>query len=132
MSGFAPQQKQGQFEIARAFHFAASHYLSGMPPGHKCAQSHGHNYTVEVTLRVPEDQLDDTGMVVDYGDLVALERHLESTYDHRCLNAVMECNPTAENLAREIFWWCKRKWAQTTLVRIGETPSTWASYGIVE
>jgi 6-pyruvoyltetrahydropterin/6-carboxytetrahydropterin synthase len=118
------------FEIAKTFRFAAAHHLPQLPEGHKCRNVHGHNYTVEV--RIASEDLDLYGFVVDYGDLAPVRTYLDSTFDHRDLNAVMPVAPTAELLAVHIHAHIMATLplpADTTVaVRVSETPDTWAEY----
>jgi 6-pyruvoyltetrahydropterin/6-carboxytetrahydropterin synthase len=93
---------------------------------HPCARTHGHNYVVEVSLKAPT--LDETGFVLDYGDLKPFKEYIDSTLDHRHLNDVLPFQPSAENLARHFFDWCKARWPQTAAVRVSETPKTWSEY----
>jgi 6-pyruvoyltetrahydropterin/6-carboxytetrahydropterin synthase len=100
--------------ITKTFRFAASHRLTGLPDGHKCARLHGHNYQVTVLL---SGDLDDAGMVLDYGELSPLRAYLDRRLDHRHLGAGDVCdgdgkvtdpaavdfNPTAENLAAHLL-----------------------------
>ena len=113
------------YRIAKSFHFSASHTLS-LPPPHPCSRLHGHNYVVEVVLET--ERLDLRGFVVDYGELKQLRDFVDSTYDHRHLNDVVPFEPTAENLAEEIFRFAKSRWPQTVRVRLSETPATWAEF----
>lgn len=113
------------FTIRKQFDFSAAHQLSGLPEGHQCARLHGHNYVVEVELQ--SDHLDDTGFVVDYGELKIFGEHLKATYDHRSLNDFFS-QPTAETIAAQLFHWCKQKWPQTVAVSVSETPKTWARF----
>lgn len=103
------------YQITKTFGFAASHWLDGLSPEHKCSRLHGHNYLVTVCL--DSVGLDPVGMVRDYGDLAPFGNWLASTVDHRHLGpddlwiardgqeprlfapAVFTGNPTAENLA---------------------------------
>ena len=67
---------------------------------------HGHNYSLEVTLRGPVDE--DTGMVIDLKQLkLVIDREIGARFDHRNLNEdtpyFRELVPTAENFARVIF-----------------------------
>ncbi len=67
---------------------------------------HGHNYSLEVTLRGPVDE--DTGMVIDLKQLkLVIDREIGARFDHRNLNEdtpyFRERVPTAENFARVIF-----------------------------
>jgi 6-pyruvoyltetrahydropterin/6-carboxytetrahydropterin synthase len=96
--------------IAKDFRFSASHRLTGLPEGHKCARLHGHNYTVTLTLC---GELDAAGMVLDYGEMAPFRAYLDDRLDHRHLGsghvydgdgnltdrAVLDMSPTAENLA---------------------------------
>jgi 6-pyruvoyltetrahydropterin/6-carboxytetrahydropterin synthase len=115
------------YVIAKKFSFSASHTLA-LGDDHPCSRLHGHNYTVEIELGAPE--LDSRGMVVDYGELRALKTHLDTLYDHRHLNEVMECEPTAENVAEQIFQFAATIWPGVRSVTVGETPATWARFSI--
>lgn len=68
------------FAIAKDFHFSASHMLRGLKAGHKCGNMHGHNYTVSLYLKC--DDLDETGFVLDYGDLSPFRQWLDDVFDH--------------------------------------------------
>ena len=66
----------------------------------KCTAVHGHNWTITIYCRARE--LDRNGMIVDFSDI---KRLVADPLDHRVLNDVLPCNPTAENLAR---WYCEQ------------------------
>lgn len=114
------------FTITKEFHFSASHILAGLADEHPCGRLHGHNYIVEVQLS--SDTLDPTGFVVDFGDLKPLKDYIDTTLDHRHLNDVLTFQPSAENLARHLYEWCKAYWQEVIAVRVSETPKTWAEY----
>jgi 6-pyruvoyltetrahydropterin/6-carboxytetrahydropterin synthase len=114
------------YSITKTFEFEAAHFLTLVPETHKCARMHGHNYVVVLTLS--SDVLDDCGFVVDYGALKAFKEYLNATHDHRVLNDTMSSEPTAENLARELYEWCAWVWPQTTAVLVKETAGTSAEY----
>lgn len=115
------------YQISKTFSFSASHQLDRLPADHPCARLHGHNYQVEIILKY--HGLNFAGFVLDYGELAPLKKHLDQTYDHRHLNDVMDGNPTAENLAKEIYQFCKLQWPQFIYkIRVSETPKTWAEY----
>jgi 6-pyruvoyltetrahydropterin/6-carboxytetrahydropterin synthase len=115
------------YHISKAFSFSASHQLKMLPVTHPCSRLHGHNYQVEVILKA--DILNSAGFVVDYNDLATLKNHLDTTYDHRHLNEVMTVNPTAENLAKELYDFCKKIWpAFLWAVKVSETEKTWAIF----
>ncbi len=82
--------------------FSAAHRL--LSTGGKCAELHGHNWKVEVRVRAEE--LDGSGMAIDFHDLAAITREVVQELDHRYLNdlpAFQQQSPTAENLARYIY-----------------------------
>jgi 6-pyruvoyltetrahydropterin/6-carboxytetrahydropterin synthase len=119
------------YVIARQFTFSASHQVTGLPDGHPCARLHGHNYVVEVQLAA--QHLDDHGSVADFHELAPVRKYINSHWDHRHLNDVLEEQPTAENLAHLLFVWCEYQLAHHVsermhAVRVSETGSTWAEY----
>ena len=115
------------FTITKEFHFSASHVLNGLPEGHQCGRVHGHNIVVRVELAAAD--LDETGMVLDYGQLAPLGKMIDELLDHRHLNDVVDFNPTAENFCRWIYQWCVTQFGWP-VSRVGwsETPKTWAYY----
>jgi 6-pyruvoyltetrahydropterin/6-carboxytetrahydropterin synthase len=89
-------------EIFREFTFEAAHRLTGVPEGHKCARLHGHSYRVTVHVEGPVGE--ETGWVMDFGEIKAAFAPLYDQLDHRYLNEVAGLgNPTSENLARWIW-----------------------------
>lgn len=104
--------------ITRRFQFCAGHRL--VDHEGKCAHLHGHNYIALVTCTA--DDLDDVGRVIDFSVVKAeVGRWIDRAWDHKMiLNTedaqavaacrqlgdpvyLMTCNPTAENMARELF-----------------------------
>ena len=95
---------------------------------------HGHNYTLEVTVRGEVDP--ETGFVVDLKWLKdVMEREVVSVYDHRHLNLEIPdfktAQPTAENIA--IAAWRRldgKMGPGATLhgVRVYETDDLFADY----
>ena len=114
------------YEIRKQFEFSASHQLNDLPAEHQCARLHGHNYIVEVVLGGTE--LDRTGFIVDYGKLHFVKEYIDAFLDHRHLNDVLDCNPTAENMARILYTKFKPQYEHLIAVRVSETPKTWAQY----
>jgi 6-pyruvoyltetrahydropterin/6-carboxytetrahydropterin synthase len=101
----------------------------------KCANrnGHGHNYTLEVTVRGEVDPV--TGFVIDLKHLKQiLESEVMSVYDHRHLNfevaAFAHTMPTAENIAIDIWRRLagKIQHAELYRVRVEEMPGLAASY----
>jgi len=81
--------------------FAAAHFLARYHG--KCENLHGHNYRVRVYARGGE--LDDSGMLVDFGVLKGRLREVLETLDHGCLNdhPALGDSPSAERIARYVF-----------------------------
>lgn len=113
--------------ITRKFTFDAGHRVLGHES--KCKHLHGHTYHVELTVKAPE--LDSLGRVIDFSVLKELVgKWIDDNLDHNMLlhpadplapvnlgagaSAVVfgskqpyimpvNTNPTAENIAKEIF-----------------------------
>lgn len=115
------------FRIMKEFHFSASHQLDHLSAEHQCARLHGHNYIVVVELA--GERLNADGFVRDYQDLAALKAYIDTHFDHRHLNDIIQDRPTsAENLAKHFYDWCKSRFPETAAVKVSETPKTWAEY----
>ncbi len=81
-------------------HFDAAHFLRGYEG--KCANLHGHRWHVQ--LELSGLQLNDQGILIDFGDLKRMLA--EILPDHCCLNdleSFKTVNPTAENISRHLF-----------------------------
>jgi len=113
------------FKITKEFHFSAAHHLHGLPDGHQCARIHEHNYVVKVELS--SDTLDENGFVQDYGALKEIKEYIDTHLDHKDLN-VMVIQPTAEHIARILFWEFKKMYPLLTAIEISETPKTNCRY----
>jgi 6-pyruvoyltetrahydropterin/6-carboxytetrahydropterin synthase len=91
------------FEVTVEAGFSSGHYLRNYQG--KCENPHGHNYKVFVTLI--GEQLDSTGLLLDFKLLKQVMRPTVEYLDHRMINDlepfVSELNPSAENLARYFF-----------------------------
>ncbi len=115
------------FQITVEDSFAAAHRLREYEG--KCRQLHGHNYRVRVSLE--GEQLDETGLLVDFGEVRRLLRELLVPLDHRLLNEVppfFTLNPTAENLARYLYEELSRRLAIRPGVRVAEV-RVWETEG---
>ena len=84
------------YYIEKKIEISAAHYLN-LPYESKCTRLHGHNWLITVCCKAAS--LDENGMVTDFG---LIKQKVQDTFDHRCLNEVMDVNPTAENIARLI------------------------------
>lgn len=101
----------------------------------KCSnrQGHGHNYTLEVTVKGSIDPV--SGFVVDLKEMKdIMEREVVSVYDHRHLNYEVPefetAQPTTENMAIAIWRRLDGKIPNAVLhrIRIYETPDLFADF----
>lgn len=82
--------------------FSAAHQLREY--GGKCEDLHGHNWRVDVVVKAEE--LDSTGLAIDFRILKEHAKRILDTLDHAFLNelpAFLEVNPSSENIARYVF-----------------------------
>jgi 6-pyruvoyltetrahydropterin/6-carboxytetrahydropterin synthase len=90
------------FEISVEGSFAAAHYLNGYQG--QCENLHGHNYRVEIALRM--EALNAIGLGVDFTDAKRWLKQVLDPLDHKLLNelpAFATQNPSAETIAKHIF-----------------------------
>ena len=98
------------YEISVEKTFEAAHYLRDYKG--KCENLHGHRYTIIV--KVSAEKLNDIGLAYDFTDLKAHLNDILERFDHTCLNDVKpfdKINPSAENIAAEIYKELKKKLA---------------------
>lgn len=114
------------FTITKEFNFEASHQLTGLPEGHKCMNVHGHSYIVIVELQ--SVLLNEVGFVRDYRELDEIKRFLDENFDHRHLNDIFHCNPTAENIAFYLYTKFHRIFPEISAVSVKETAKTCARF----
>lgn len=86
------------YYVTKRLELSAAHRLQ-LDYESKCASLHGHNWIVTVHCRA--EKLNANGMVTDFTDI---KRQVVERLDHACLNDILPCNPTAENIAR---WICE-------------------------
>jgi 6-pyruvoyltetrahydropterin/6-carboxytetrahydropterin synthase len=90
------------FEVAIETGFSAAHCLRGYRG--KCEELHGHNWKVEVAVRAQD--LDSTGLAIDFGVLKEKTGKILAELDHRYLNDhphFSEINPSSENIAAFVY-----------------------------
>jgi 6-pyruvoyltetrahydropterin/6-carboxytetrahydropterin synthase len=90
------------FEVSVEKSFAAAHQLRNYHG--KCENLHGHNYKVQVAIE--GEDLDQTGLVVDFVEVKRLMDTIIDRLDHTYLNEVPPfdvLNPSAENLAKLFY-----------------------------
>ncbi|MDQ5878926.1 MAG: 6-pyruvoyltetrahydropterin/6-carboxytetrahydropterin synthase [Pseudomonadota bacterium] len=140
--------------ITRRLEFDAGHRI----PDHKsqCRHLHGHRYAIEITLSgavIRQDGDAANGMVMDFSEVKALaKQHVVDVWDHAFLvysgdsvvleflrslpdhrTVVLDCVPTAENLADTAFRILDPVYRDTygnhlklERIRLYETPNCWA------
>jgi len=122
------------FEVTVEAGFSSGHYLRNYQG--KCENPHGHNYRVLVTLI--GEELDGTGLLLDFKLLKTLLRPVVDTLDHQMINDLppfTELNPSAENLARYFYEQTSAQLHQMTSGRVRvkdctlfETDTSFARY----
>ncbi|UCF04263.1 MAG: 6-carboxytetrahydropterin synthase [bacterium] len=122
----------GRFTVSTEIHFSSSHALMGYEGD--CARVHGHNWVVRVYYEF--EDVDENGFTIDYRRLKSrLKDAILPHFDHCHLNDVQpfdRINPTSENIAAEIFKFCKEhvRIERGTLleVELWETPTDMVRY----
>ncbi|HNJ75668.1 MAG TPA: 6-carboxytetrahydropterin synthase QueD [Azospira sp.] len=141
-------------QITRRLEFDAGHRI----PDHKsqCRHLHGHRYALEITLSgdiIGKEGDAANGMVMDFSEVKAIaKQHVVDLWDHAFLvykgdvavldflrslpdhrTVVLDCIPTAENLAEAAFAILEPMYRDTygnhlrlERVRLYETPNCWA------
>ncbi len=114
-------------EIYKEFSFEAAHKLPHVPEGHKCARLHGHTFYVRLVVSGPVGE--ESGWVMDFGDIKAAFKPLYDQLDHYYLNDIEGLeNPTSENLAKWIWQRLKPKLTELSWIEIKETCTSGCIY----
>jgi 6-pyruvoyltetrahydropterin/6-carboxytetrahydropterin synthase len=130
------------FRVSREIDFCYGHRLLNYPG--KCRHLHGHNGRMIVTFE--SSGLDDRGMVLDFSEIKrALNGWIDENFDHRMILCredpvvpvlqkmgeplfLMDVNPTAENIAKQIFEIAQTMGFPVVDVRMWETAHCCAEY----
>jgi 6-pyruvoyltetrahydropterin/6-carboxytetrahydropterin synthase len=118
------------YELIVESEFSAAHRLREYRGA--CEKLHGHNYRVEMVVAAEKPGA--LGMVADFRELKHLLQAAAEPYDHAFLNelpAFRKQNPTAENMARELFEACARRMPRGVRLRsitVWESPRCGARY----
>ena len=111
-------------------YIAAAHQLNEYDG--PCARIHGHNWKFQIDVLA--EQLDKTGITVDFNDLEKWLWQIIGPFDHQLINTVTpfdQINPTAENLVKYTFEEMKKRLpADVTLLRVSawETENCMVAY----
>ena len=107
------------YTLSALLNFSSAHYLNNYDGN--CSRLHGHNWKVQVEMSANE--LDETGMALDFKDLNEIAWNVIGKFDHRVINEVKPfdtINPTAENLACYFYNEIKKTLpAKITMKKIG-------------
>jgi len=125
------KNKMNKFEVYVESNFSAAHRLK-LYKG-KCENLHGHNWKVGVI--VSSTKLNEQQMVIDFVKLKNILNKVLSSLDHKYLNDISffkTVQPTAENIAKYIYWKLKERLRQKNVTKIKvivwETLFQYASY----
>lgn len=130
------------YKVSREIPFCYGHRLLNYEG--KCKNLHGHNGLAVITLET--EQLDDLGLAFDFSEIKRVVLPwIDSEFDHRMLLhkddpmvpilretgdpiKVLDCNPSAENIARLIYEFVKDAGYPVSDVVLWETPTCSATY----
>ena len=114
-------------DIYVSMSFDAAHCLPKVPAGHKCGNLHGHTFLVEI--HAEGDVSDETGWVIDFGDIKAIAKPYIDQLDHAYLNEIEGLeNPTSENIAIWIWDRLNPKIEGLARIVVKESPTSGAAY----
>ena len=108
------------YYVKKTFEVAGAHHLELDYPS-KCTQLHGHNWIITIYCKAKE--LNSNGMVVDFSHI---KSRITDKLDHKVINDVIGCNPTAENIAH----WCQLQVENCYRVDVQETTGNVATYEV--
>lgn len=130
--------------IEKEISFEAGHRLMNYEG--KCKWLHGHNYKLRAGLSSKETN--NQGFVRDFGEIKdIIKSYIDEKIDHgMVLNVndlfwtmtlknnqqkiyIMNCNPTAENMAEHFYHLFKVEIPELIYIEIEETPTSTARYG---
>ena len=115
------------FEVKTESHFSAAHHLLHYEG--ECEHQHGHNWKVEVFAR--GENLDKSGILIDFKILKKEVKEVLDLLDHKDLNELeyfKGISPSSEVIARFIYKKLKEKFYTITKVSVWETENSSATY----
>jgi 6-pyruvoyltetrahydropterin/6-carboxytetrahydropterin synthase len=119
------------YEITTESHFSAAHCLRNY--NGPCENLHGHNWVVRVTVKC--ENLDKSGLGIDFKILKRKLCGILGDYDHKNLNDIFDAigeSPSSECLARHIYRRLSESLSDSEVkvvrVEVQETPGNSAVY----
>lgn len=130
------------FLVTREIDFCYGHRLLNYSG--KCKYLHGHNG--RAVIAIAAESLDERGMVLDFSEIKkVVSNWIDETLDHRMLlhrddpfvpmlknmgepMFLLDCNPTAENIARLIHEFTANHGFPVVETHLWETPRCFATY----
>jgi len=103
--------------------FSSAHFLDYYKG--KCEKMHGHTFEIEAYFRVKENELDKSGIGIDFNHLKSYLNDILP--DHKVLNEVFDFSPSAENLSRYLYYKLKEKYPVSRVI-IWESDNAGAVY----
>lgn len=110
------------YYVKKTIEISAAHQLQ-LDYESKCNNLHGHNWVI--TIYCKSKELDHNGMVVDF---TYIKKLVKKQLDHKLLNEVLPCQPTAENIAR----WLTEQIPNCYRADVQESEGNMASYEVDE
>ena len=119
------------FEITTEMSFSAAHRLKNYRG--PCENLHGHNWLVRATVRC--EDLDDSGIGIDFKVLKEYLTTIVDRFDHKDLNMVLDkynIHPSSESIAKLVFEQLREalsdRHGSVSRVEVFETPGNCAAY----
>jgi len=130
------------YTVTKSHHFCYGHRLLNY--NGKCHHLHGHSGRADITLRT--DALDSRGLSYDFFEIKEkIGKWIDDTFDHKMLLeksdpiaellaskkhtlCLIDCPPTAENIARMIYTHAKESGLPIVSVTLWESDNSWARF----
>jgi 6-pyruvoyltetrahydropterin/6-carboxytetrahydropterin synthase len=114
-------------QVTKIFKFETAHQLTDSY-SKECQEIHGHSYKLEVTFEGPIDPI--TGMVIDFKLIKEIVQPIVDYFDHSFFTKEnYNQNPTAENMANDIFWKIREETLLIVKVKLWETETGFVTVG---
>ena len=133
------------FIIRKIFKFEMAHQLKTCYSACCRDAIHGHHYLLELFFK--SEKLDESGMVIDFGEVKEKLKEYINSWDHAIVMPnsfdseyidslkkynkkikIVNYNPTAENMSNDIYDTIKKIFPQLSKVRLHETDTGYSEY----